>query len=331
MDELSIIAVVDSSQIAEARRSALRLASSLDFTETAAGKLAIVVTETATNLLKHGGGGRVLLRPEANSGIEVLAVDSGPGMRNAAECVRDGFSTAGTAGTGLGAIGRMSSSSDIYTVPGCGTVVRAYCASGRERGTSPQRDWDNAALVSPLASETVSGDDIVFRQTSSSFEVLVTDGLGHGVFAAEAARAARDAFHGTRGTPREVMESVHAALRATRGAAVAAALVEPAANRVRFCGIGNISGLVTAGGNSQHMVSINGIAGHGAVRLREFEYSWTPESILVMHSDGLTSRWQWSTYPGLETRRASIIAAVLFRDCRKAADDASVLVSRRPV
>ncbi len=48
-----LFAIVHSSDIAIARRSGLQLAATLNFNETASGKLAIVITEVATNILKH--------------------------------------------------------------------------------------------------------------------------------------------------------------------------------------------------------------------------------------------------------------------------------------
>ena len=89
------------------------------------GKAAIVVTEMARNIFLHGKGGEIVIRevPAASSSLELLALDRGPGMRNIAECLRDGFSTAGTAGTGFGAIKRLSDRFEVFSLPGRGTVV----------------------------------------------------------------------------------------------------------------------------------------------------------------------------------------------------------------
>ncbi|HEX3745963.1 MAG TPA: SpoIIE family protein phosphatase [Bryobacteraceae bacterium] len=328
MEGIAVIRVVDATQPAEARRMAFRMADEIGFTEAARGKLGIVVTEAATNLLKHAGGGEIILRCPGPQGLEVLAVDAGPGMRSVNECLRDGYSTAGSAGTGLGAICRLSAHSDIYSVEGKGTVVQAFCGSGV--ATAPMSElWDVASVMAPLKGETVSGDAVAMRETGPMIHLMVVDGLGHGPLAADAAQAARRAFSATEGSPRQIVDEIHARLRSTRGAAVAVAEIDSERGRVRYCGIGNIAGLIATGENTQHMVSMSGIAGHQAVRMREFEYRWARPSIVVMHSDGVSSRWQFSTYAGLAGKRASMVGAVLFRDWRKMNDDATILVGRQ--
>jgi anti-sigma regulatory factor (Ser/Thr protein kinase) len=328
MEGIVFIPVADASQPAEARRVAYRLADEIGFTEAARGKLGIVVTEAATNLLKHAGGGEIILRCPGPQGLEILAVDAGPGMRSVAECRRDGYSTAGSPGTGLGAIGRLSQHSDIYSIEGKGTVVTAFCESGQ--ATSPlSQVWDIAAVGCPLAGETVSGDKTAVRETGESIQIMVADGLGHGTLASDAASAAKRAFEATQGTPQRIVEAIHAALHSTRGAAVAVAEIAPNQGRVRYCGVGNIAGIIETGENTHHMVSMNGIAGHQSIRTKEFEYRWHRHSVIVMHSDGISGRWQLSGYSGLAGRRSSMIAAVLFRDWRKRSDDATLLVGRQ--
>ena len=105
------VAVTDPSQVAEARRAGAVLARAVGFDEERAGRLALVVTESGTNLLRHAGGGHILLRAVDDHGaaaVDVLALDRGPGMTNVARCLEDGYSTAGGAGTGLGAMRRLS-------------------------------------------------------------------------------------------------------------------------------------------------------------------------------------------------------------------------------
>ena len=160
-------------------------------------------------------------------------------------------------------------------------------------------------------------------------QILLADGLGHGPLAADAANRAKRVFGETRGGPLILMEAMHRALQSTRGAAVAVAEIDPAGRSVRYCGVGNIAGVIASANDSQHMVSMNGIVGHQAMRTREFTYRWDQNSLIVMHSDGISGRWQLSGYPGLAGRRASVIAAVLFRDLRKTSDDATVLVGRQ--
>ncbi len=96
-----------------------------------------------------------------------------------------------------------------------------------------------------------------------------------------------------------------------------------------FSGLGNVTGQVYAGPTrSQHLVSVNGTAGHNAARIREFSYSWPPNGILVMHTDGLSTGTGLETQPALALRDPTLIAGVLYRDFSRGRDDATVLVAK---
>jgi len=318
----------ETSQPGEARRAAMRLASGAGLDEEVVGKVAIAVTEAASNVVKHGRGGDVILRTlrdgEAH-GLEMLALDRGSGMANVGECFRDGYSTAGTAGTGLGAIRRLSSEFDVHTIPGVGTAVLARFWSA----APPKPELEVGAVCVPKPGELVCGDAWAVACRAGVTIIVVVDGLGHGLPAADAAAAALDAFAASRTPePRIVLEEIHAALRSTRGAAVAVAVVDPRRRLVRYAGLGNIAGAILGTGPARHMVSHNGTAGHEARRLDEFSYQWPKGSLVVIHSDGLGTHWDLGRYPGLAQREPSLIAGVLYRDFARRRDDVAVVVAR---
>ncbi len=322
--------VVEPSQTAEARRRAAALAARLDFSESDAGRLAIVVTEAATNLVKHGGGGEVLFRvlpPAEGAGIEMLALDRGPGIRNAQDSLRDGYSTSGSPGTGLGAIARLCTRFDIYSVVGVGTAVLAQIVP---KPPAPgQRSIEIGAVCVSKPGEEVSGDEWGAVTRPDGAVVVVADGLGHGVGAADASAAAMAAFRlEPEIPPGEVVARVHAALRSTRGAATAVAAIDLRLDVVKYAGLGNISGAIIAGGAARHLVSNVGTAGLEARKIGEFTYSWCRQAILVLHSDGLGTHWSLDRYPGLVRRHPSLIAGVLYRDFSRRRDDATVVVAR---
>jgi anti-sigma regulatory factor (Ser/Thr protein kinase) len=324
--ESAALEVAERSQVGDARRTAAALAERLGFGETAAGRLALVVTEAAANLVKHAGGGTILWRQlgtAARPGLEVLALDRGPGIPDVGRALQDGYSTAGTAGTGLGAIRRQSDEFDVYSVHGRGTAVlsRLY-ATPAERPAPPFR-W--GAVCLPIGHETVSGDAWAVDEAGGRRRVLVVDGLGHGPDAHRAAREALRVLEREPGGAADVVEACHDALRSTRGAAVAVAELDRAARRVRFVGVGNVTGAVFGGARRQNMVSLNGTAGQGTVRVRAFEYEWEPRAVLVMASDGLGTRWSLDDYPGLAGRHPSLIAGVLHRDHQRGRDDVTVV------
>ena len=315
------VLVHEQTHVAEARRVAETAAARAGFDETEVGRAAIVVTELATNLLKHADGGEIVL--DTAVGLQVLALDKGAGMADVAACLADGYSTGGTRGEGLGAVRRQSEAFEVYSRPGGGTAVLARLTAGRKPAPAPR--W--AALGLPYAGETVSGDGWQVRTDEEIVTLITVDGLGHGLFAHEASMAALAAFdkHGIKPLT-EVLQFVHAALRATRGAAVSLARVHP--GRVEFAGVGNVAGVVSVAGAGRKMISHNGTLGHVARRFQAFDYPVAGQPVVVLHSDGLGSSWMFERYPGLTACDPALVAGVLYRDFNRGRDDVTVLAFR---
>ncbi len=186
------------------------------------------------------------------------------------------------------------------------------------------------AVLAPYPGEQVCGDNWSFSQTQAGPTLLLADGAGHGVEAARAAEAADPDVCRPMPTVhvRKSLSALHRALGATRGAAVAVARIDMAARTVRFVGVGNISAILVHSGGARHMVSHNGTAGHVAPRIREFTYEFDAEPLVILHSDGLATRWDIAAYPGLTVQHPSLVAGVLLRDHRRGRDDASVVAMR---
>lgn len=323
--ETRVLTVTEPSQVGEVRRAAATLARALDLDETVEGQAAVVATEAANNLVRHGGGGEVLLRAleEDQGGVEMLALDRGPGMADVAASLADGYSTGGTAGTGLGAMARLSREFDVYSRPGQGTVVLAQVGPARPASKAP---WRTGAISVPVAGEEVCGDSWGVRAGADWLLAVVADGLGHGWQAAEASRAAMGVLdEAGQASPAELLERIHRALRGSRGAAVAVAAIDLAAGRVRFAGAGNIAARVEVPGATQHLVSHHGTAGLEVRRIQEFTYGWARGARLVLLSDGLATNWTLRSYDRLVLNHPAVLAGVLFRDLRRGRDDACVL------
>jgi anti-sigma regulatory factor (Ser/Thr protein kinase) len=334
-----LIPVTDPSVVGEGRRRAARLAEEAGLDATDQGRVAIVVTELATNLVRHARDGRLILRSTAAGGsdgavasVEVLAVDAGPGMADVNRCLSDGFSTGGTAGNGLGAVRRMSDEFDIYSAAS-GTVVLARVNAGRvTRGVaaaarSPR--WGGVSVPAP--GEEVCGDAWRVVQAEGLVSIIVADGLGHGPIAAEAADGACGVFAADPfREPKAIVEAAHRAISGTRGAAVAVARFDAVAGQLRYAAVGNIAGSLLHGGASRGLVTHNGTVGHQVRVVQQFEYPWRGGSVVVMHSDGLQSRWSMDKYPGLLARHPAVIAGVLLRDFRRGRDDVTVVVASLP-
>ncbi|HAZ48587.1 MAG TPA: serine/threonine protein kinase [Cyanobacteria bacterium UBA11369] len=335
MKDCIALPITETSQVGEARRVAVALATDLEFNETERGKVAIIVTELANNLIKHAKNGEIILRSLRNNaeyGIEIIGLDTGSGMGNVSQCLQDGFSTAGTSGTGLGAIGRQSTFFDIHSVPGVGTVLVAQLWSQKNAGIALQNPepLEIGVVNLPKLEQEISGDDWAVVNLSNRSLVLVADGLGSGLLAAEAAREAVRIFRAKAAlNPKIIMEMAHAALRSTRGAAVAIAEINRVEKTLRYVGIGNISGAIVTGNKSQSMVSYNGTVGHQIRKIEEFIYPWSDRSLLIVHSDGLGTQWSLERYPGLISRHPAAIAATLYRDFKRSRDDVTVLVAKQ--
>jgi len=332
MIETAVVPVMDATQPGEARRAATAMAKQLGFDETTLGRVAVVATEAATNIVKHGKGGEVLLRPlqeDGECGIELLALDKGPGITNLAESRIDGVSRSGTAGTGLGAIARLADVHDIYSQPGRSTAVLARIWQTR-RGTLHRSPLEVGGVSVPKSGETVGGDSWATIPNASGASLLVADGLGHGPGAAEASREAVRIFQKRAAEgPASILRFVHDALRSTRGAAVAIVDIDCDSEMITFAGVGNIVGAVLADSGRRNMVSHNGTLGHAARTMSEFTYPWTSTSLVVLSSDGLVSHWSLDAYPGIASRDPSLIAAILYRDFSRGRDDATVVVAKR--
>jgi anti-sigma regulatory factor (Ser/Thr protein kinase) len=315
---------------AAVRRTAERLATDLAMPDRRIADLSIVAAEAAGNLVKHAQQGTILVRavrtPE-QAGVELIAIDSGPGMVDVQHSIGDGHSTAGTLGIGLGAILRQASRWDLHSLPGKGTVLAVQVWPQ----DPPAPSWA-AGLTRPISGETVSGDAVASRTADGRRQLLVCDGLGHGGLAAAASREAVRVFQRTAASsPAAVVEALHRALGHTRGAALAVAELDPEAGLVRYAGLGNISGTVfSLEGTRRGMISVPGIAGHQRRQVREYEYPLPAGAVVVMHSDGLVDRWKPAEYPGLLTRSPMVIAGALLRDAGTRRDDAGVLVARLP-
>ena len=144
--------VEDVSAVSACRQAAQVLAERLQFPAARVGQLALAVTEAASNLYKHAEQGSLLLcvnRDGPQPGIDLVTIDAGPGVRDVSAAMRDGHSTAGTLGIGLGAIQRLADFSDLYSAPDHGTALAARFRALPAGGTPPQTPPRLGGLPAP--------------------------------------------------------------------------------------------------------------------------------------------------------------------------------------
>lgn len=330
-----LYSLTEQSQIGELRREAVALAQSSGFDDVAAGQVALVATELGTNLVKHARSGRVLLARVADGRgswqIELISVDHGPGIHDIAGAMTDGFSTAGTLGQGLGAVQRLSHDFDLHSSSE-GTVVLARIrphstAAVSSIGSNQALSVGVIAVAAP--GETVCGDAWAVAQDAERAAVLLADGLGHGPQAAEAANAAVECFTAMPlAAPRQLLDNMHAALRSTRGAAVALAQLELGEQSLEYSGAGNICGRLLSGVEDRTLATQHGTVGLAMRHVQPSRFALGDHTLLVMHSDGLATRWRLS-HSSLLRHHPTVIAATLWRDNQRGRDDATVLVLKR--
>lgn len=318
------VAVTDASSVGEVRRTALLVAQRLGFDETRSGEFALLATEVSRNVLVHGNGGEVVLigtKEQDAPTARILALDKGPGIPNMAKAMIDGYSTAGTMGGGLGAMKRIANKLEVFSGRD-GTIVLLQIGPA-----SPTEQLQVAGLAVPYPGERVCGDAWASHRTPERTVSIVVDGLGHGWEAFEAAQEAVAIFRKrVESRPGEILSYVHEALRKTRGAVAAIAEIRPREGTLLYSGVGNITAVVLSRGTSRNLVSHNGTLGVATSRIQEFKSEWPSDGVLVVHSDGLQSRWDLAPYAGLLTRDAAVIGGALLRDFRRQRDDASVVV-----
>ncbi len=328
--------IEEQSHVAAARRQAQAVASLQGFDEETLGKLALVVTEAATNVLIHGKNGELVISAMEQGSrrwIEVVAIDQGPGIAKLGRALSGGASTKGGLGEGLGAIRRLSDSFEIFAPPSLGTAI--VC-----RFFAPEfRDWDAdlptfGAVCRAKRHQRECGDGWAYHspvERENKGLLLLMDGVGHGKEANRATTAALDLLaNSSAESPAELMGELHEGLRNTRGAAAAAVGLNAEDDEIVFCGIGNISACLLTPDGRYGLTSLNGALGQGSIELQEFRTRWPLRSLLILHSDGVSSRWSLNEFPGLRLRHPSLVSAVLYRDFGYDHDDATVVaVARR--
>ena len=323
------LTIEEASQPGEARRLVTSLCHNLNFSDLHSNQAALIVTELATNLVKHShAGGELIFTPVEEAGLnslEILSLDKGVGISNISECLKDGYSTTGTPGGGLGAVIRLSHVFDIFSQLNQGTAI--YSKIWQNSPPMVSNKLSIAAVCLPLTGETACGDALSIKQTLESDLILLVDCLCHGEDAAVASNLAVSIFlQHTAKNLTELFLLLHESLRHTRGAALAIAEVVHTQGLLRFIGVGNISASILTETSHHNLVSHNGTAGINTPHFSVFSYPWTNDSLLVMHTDGIATHWSFDDYAGLKQKQAALIAGILYRDYQRLKDDSTVVI-----
>lgn len=292
--------------------------------------LDIIVAEMTSNLLKHASKGELLMcvtGEQDREYIELICIDSGPGISDPERMKIDGISTTNTSGNGLGSIKRLSDYFEIYSIVGWGTIL--ICRINKN--SEPQgrvKKLLARSLVIAKPGESVSGDGGVFIHTPDYFKLLVADGLGHGIEANKAIIEARKAFRLCReNDPVEIIRFIHQSIKKTRGAVGTVVVYDFKQKVWKIAGVGNISTGMMNYQSVRNLMSYNGIIGHNIpTTMSSQEISFDNYHQVVLCSDGLKTRWDSTRYPNILKYDPSFLAAALYKDYARRTDDMSVTI-----
>ena len=348
MFELRTIVVDGPHCIGEARREVVVAARALGFDARAVDEIAIIVTELATNLARYTTRGGVIrfqsAQQGARRGLEIVSEDTGPGIADVARAMENGFSTGGSLGQGLGAVKRLADVFDIHSRPaqdlppvardphnqiGTVIIVRKWLAlpANSAAGGAAGGAFVCGVFSRPHPAEQKNGDGFFLRALGEVMVAAVFDGLGHGPEAHAAANATLEYLETHFPEPLDaIVRGLHLRLRNTRGAVLGLARLDIGARTLSSCSVGNIEARVLRSPVSIRPISYCGTLGAKLPRVEVQGFRWFPGALLVLASDGISTKWDIAQYPGLEARHPSVIADTIFRDFARAEDDATIVV-----
>jgi anti-sigma regulatory factor (Ser/Thr protein kinase)/serine/threonine protein phosphatase PrpC len=320
-----VIVQVDAlADVRRARCAAFDLAAALGFDNSRCEEISLAVTELGTNLLRHASGGTITVtsvETDSRRGIRVESQDAGPGIADIERALTDGYSTAGGLGMGLGTVNRLMDELDFYPGKPCHRWLRPAKSLAFDRrlafgvATRPRRHYDE------------NGDAFLIKQWEDHALVGVIDGLGHGPFAHRASQAARQYLETHFDQPLEkLFRGTGRACRATRGVVMALSLFDFTRNVVRIANVGNIEVLLLEPAGLTSPILRRGIVGLNAPEAVVTEFPWTPKSVLILHSDGLSPRGNRSQFAPAANETVSKTAQRLLLAFGKPEDDATVVV-----
>ncbi|PWB22628.1 SpoIIE family protein phosphatase [Flavobacterium sp. HTF] len=326
--------IEDRSLVAFIKREIHNLALQLGFSTHRAAETDIIVAELTSNLIKFAGGGELLYRCTQMLGrneIEIYCIDNGTGIENVAKIMNDGYSTSKTLGHGMGSIKRLSNDFQVYSMKGWGVVQYIKICESADLDIIPNPAGLNyAALSVNYPGENVCGDGYHIKYSANGFKIFVGDGLGHGANAHDAVEIAIKAFQrSTAEDSAEILKEINDAVKKSRGLVATVAAVDYKSESWNICGVGNINTRIYRGLENKTYSPYNGILGLNIPRtMNSTVVPYLKHQIIVMHSDGLRTRWNLNDMMSIIKQSPGVIASSLYKDNMRGTDDATVLVGK---
>jgi len=186
--------------------------------------------------------------------------------------------------------------------------------------------FDTALRICAMPGEQNCGDTGLIREVGNSLSVSLVDVLGHGDAAAELADDIRQYLSATEVlAPLSMIKQLHEKFRGSRGMVVSNALFNTANNMLEYCGIGNITARIV-GRRPHQFVNRDGVVGYRMVSPVAHQWEMGAEDVLIMHSDGMTSRFANEDIAPKLNIPADALAEYLMDTYGKNNDDTSCIV-----
>jgi anti-sigma regulatory factor (Ser/Thr protein kinase)/serine/threonine protein phosphatase PrpC len=322
-----VVPIDDEASISLVREAIRRLAAPTAMAPERSEALIAAASELGHNQLAHGSRGSMAVRSISRGGVaglEVVAFDEGHGILDPTVALLGPARSKGSLGVGLSAAYRLCDEMDFDVRLQEGTYVAA------RKFAQPLPRSEVAIFGRPIAGERESGDDAAFVRSEQALLVAVADGLGHGPEAREAsARAMATVRDQHAGDLPALLNACDQALRGTRGAVMATARLDRSAATLTHAGAGNINTHLYRPRASRRFGSVACVLGTRgpSPRLTSETEPLEPRSLLIMFSDGITSRADLSNDLELLRQPSLVIAHQLVVRYGRTTDDALVLVA----
>jgi serine phosphatase RsbU (regulator of sigma subunit) len=188
-------------------------------------------------------------------------------------------------------------------------------------------DLTVGAATRAYPGETANGDAWQLDWHDGACRIAVIDGLGHGPEAAAAAQAALETLAlRPELSPADALKACHTALAGTRGAAISIARIDTTSEQLTYAGIGNVDGHLLRQGRQERLTAQRGIVGAALPSVRPASYLLQAEWMLVMHTDGIRSRFHVEDLPSDLQTQPQQLAEVILGGWSRDTDDATVIV-----
>lgn len=345
---LKPLPMLDAASVSEAREWVRAEGTAAGLDKVVIESLVLAMSELGHNQIAHAGGGFVAVTRVERAGVpglEIIAADRGTGIRDPAASLLDcpappvtgrpmasAWATPSTSGSGslragLAAVRRLTEEVDIDVRWGEGSCVRVR----RFAGPVPRRR-EVAVLGRALPGERISGDDAGFVRRGDMLILGVADGLGHGEEArAPSSRAVGTLLDYAQESPCDVLERCHRELQGTRGAMMTVVHLDEARQEIEHSGAGDVSARICRYRDEQRLGGTARTLGRAELRPRPCRPEKAPlraPDVVVLFTDGLSSRLTLAETPELLREHPILIAQQLMQVFARDNDDALIVVVR---